>query len=94
MSNRSETQQVSSSRSSATTQNAQRPHWTNQIPVPSIHLSDDDVPTSADQGPRPRSPSVGQIAERNKPATPPPPPPITTAAAKKRVATGKYHRLF
>ena len=55
--------------------------------VPSIHLSDDDdenLSPREDQ-PRPQSPNVEQIAERNPPVSP---LVLPTSVAKKRSAAG------
>ncbi|CAF2253394.1 unnamed protein product [Rotaria magnacalcarata] len=86
LSNRSETRPVSSSRSSTISDNGQKPNWLKQIPIPSIHFSDNETSLTIDQGLRPQSPNVEQIAERNKLITPPPPT-TKTLAGKKRIVT-------
>ncbi|CAF4305472.1 unnamed protein product [Rotaria sp. Silwood2] len=84
-SNRLEMQPLSSSRASTQSDEARPPHWTKNVPIPSIHLIDDDVGSPREEQPRPQSPNAEQIAERNQPPT----PPITITSVKKRsVADG------
>ncbi|CAF3352469.1 unnamed protein product [Rotaria sp. Silwood1] len=85
-SNRSEMQQLASSRTSTQSDEERQTHWTKQILVPSIPLTDDDAGSPREEQPRPQSPNVEQIAERNQPPT----PPITITSVKKRnIADGK-----
>jgi hypothetical protein len=54
--------------------------------IPSIHLTDDEISSSREDQPRPQSPNVDQIAERNQI----PSPLIKTASTgKKRSIAGK-----
>ncbi|CAM4905735.1 unnamed protein product [Rotaria socialis] len=87
LSNRSETHHVSSSRSSTISDSAQKPNWLKQIPIPSIHFTDNETSSAMDQGVRPQSPNVEQIAERNKLITPPPPRTAKSFTGKKRIVT-------
>jgi len=79
ISDRSEIKHLSSSHATSPSEDDRPTHWTKQILIPSIHLTDDEILSSREDQPRPKSPNVEQIAERNPPV---PSPPITTA--KKR----------
>jgi hypothetical protein len=61
------------------------------MPVPSIHFTDDEIPSSREEQPRPQSPNVEQIAERNQP---PPPTLVTTSTSKTRNGAGKKQNFF
>ncbi len=84
----SETKNLPSSHVTTTSEDEQRAHWTKQITkIPSIHLSDNDSTSREDQ-PRPQSPNVEQIAERNPIPTP---PSKATLIEKKRGTTNKIN---
>ncbi|CAF3576930.1 unnamed protein product [Rotaria sordida] len=70
-SSRSEIHPLSSSRASTQSDEERRKHWTKQVAIPKIQLTDDDVGSPREEQPRPKSPNVEQIAERNQQLTPP-----------------------
>jgi hypothetical protein len=59
-------------------------HLNKKISTPSIHLTDDELSTAREDQPRPQSPNVDQIAERNQPSL----PPNLTSTGKQRSAAG------
>lgn len=89
LSDRSATKQLSSSHVTSASEDERGAHWTKKILVPSIHLSDDELSTPREDQPRPQSPNVGQIAERNPLPTPPFTKKTLTNTGKKRSAGGK-----
>lgn len=76
-----------------TSEDEQTKHWTAKISVPSIHLSDDDdESTPREDQPRPQSPNVEQIAERN-PVLPIPLVDSTTPTEEKQASVSGRRRV-
>ena len=50
-----------SSRPTTPTEDKQTTHWSKKVPVEPLQMTDDEIPS-----PRPQSPNVEQIAERNQ----------------------------
>jgi hypothetical protein len=83
---RTEIKHLSSSHPTTGSEDEQASHWTKTIMIPSIHLTDDEISSSREDQPRPQSPNVDQIAERNQISS----PLIKTASTgKKRSIAGK-----
>ena len=78
--------EISSSQASTPSEDTRKMHWTKKVPIPSIHLTDDEARSSHEDQHRPQSPNVEQIAERNQK---PSPPLISTSTVKKKGITGK-----
>ena len=82
VSNRSGRKVLSSSHPTTASEDEQGTHWSKKIPVPSIHLTDDDLAsTPREDQPRPQSPNVEQLAMRN--------PVSTSSSTKKTSGIGK-----
>ena len=84
---------LSSSHATTASEDEQTNHWSKKILVPSIHLSDDDFSTPREDQPRPQSPNVDQIAERNPAPTPPFAKKTPASTGKKGSAGGMQKRI-
>lgn len=94
VSNRSARILLSSSHASTASEDEQGTHWTRKLPVPSIHLTDDDLAsTPREDQPRPQSPNVEQLAIRNPVSTSSSTKKTSTDMGKKRNDGGKQKRL-